>query len=903
MPALREAIASRCSRKDPGVTAENVLVTTGSQQALDLIGRVFIDAGDTVVVERPTYVGALQAWNTCSARYHSVELDGDGMRIDPLESATARAAKFIYTIPTFHNPTGAVMSGERRRGLVHLASWLGVPIVEDDPYGALRYDGEVVESLFVTDRQERRAAGDRAGNVLYLGTFSKLLAPGLRVGWVVGPAEVIAQLGQAKQSADLHTSAFAQLLALEMLKTGFLDDHVVRLRREYTVRRDAMLAAMSASFPASVNWTRPSGGLYVWATLPDHVDAADVLQYALSKKVAFVPGASFFPEGGGAASMRLNFTHASPDLIREGISRLGQVIGDMVHRARPVMAHAAPAATRRGTGADAIAATLAALGVRHVFGVGGANIEDLYLAVQKRRPEMMAVLDKHEHSAGTAADAYARVSRSLGVVMTTSGGGAANLVSALAESRASYVPVLAIVGEPPIPLQGRGAFQDTSGLGRSVDVRRVFAGVSVWCERARSAADLPVLVEAATRAALQHSAPAVLLVAKDLQQATVDFAADRQTDLRVQPPSAPEPEALHQASDLLRNASVVVIAGDEVARAGVQDDLRTLAVALNARVAVTPDARDAFDNLDPLFSGVAGAMGHEDAARAIAGADVYLLVGTRLPLVARQGHEAFLEAKPVISIAREAPFVVSRRAIHLTGSLGHVLRALRSELVDAARRTVAPTAPPARESSQVATSFGSEGILQAIERATPEDGVVLIDAGNTGAHAVHYLRSPRHGHWLVAMGMAGMGYTFGAAIGAAFSSGRRTLVLAGDGAFFMHGLEIHTAVQHQLPITYVIFNNKAHGMCLVRERLLLGQESGYNVFRDSQIGKGLAAIFPGLRASDCTSLQELEQALASAGDGPVVICAELPGIEIPPFVAFKAALAARTTAERGAPRT
>jgi acetolactate synthase-1/2/3 large subunit len=193
--------------------------------------------------------------------------------------------------------------------------------------------------------------------------------------------------------------------------------------------------------------------------------------------------------------------------------------------------------------------------------------------------------------------------------------------------------------------------------------------------------------------------------------------------------------------------------------------------------------------------------------------------------------------------------------------------------------------------------------LQTIERAIPEDGVVVIDAGNTGAHAVHYLRSPRHGHWLVAMGMAGMGYTFGAAIGAAFSSGRRTLVLAGDGAFFMHGLEIHTAVQHQLPITYVIFNNNAHGMCRVRERLLLGQESGYNVFGDSQIGEGLAAIFPGLRASDCSSLQEVEQALASAGDGPVVICADLPGIEIPPFAAFKAALAARTTTERGAPRT
>jgi len=183
-----------------------------------------------------------------------------------------------------------------------------------------------------------------------------------------------------------------------------------------------------------------------------------------------------------------------------------------------------------------------------------------------------------------------------------------------------------------------------------------------------------------------------------------------------------------------------------------------------------------------------------------------------------------------------------------------------------------------------------------VERTLPEGGVVLVDAGNTGAHAVHHVRAPRHGHWLVAMGMAGMGYTFGAAIGAAFATGKRTLVLAGDGAFFMHGLEIHTAIEHQLPITYVIFNNRAHGMCLLRERLLLGEEGGYNTFRESRIGAGLAAMFPDLSSSDCYTLTDVECALSRAAlvPGPSVVCACLPDVDVPPFAAFRSAISARS---------
>ena len=554
-----------------------------------------------------------------------------------------------------------------------------------------------------------------------------------------------------------------------------------------------------------------------------------------------------------------------------------------------------------GTGADAIVGALIRLGVRHAFGISGANIEDLWLGVQQRRPQITAVLSKHEHSAGTAADAYARLTGSLGVVMTTSGGGAMNLVPALAESRASRVPVLAIVGEPPADLQGRGAFQDTSRRG-DVDAQAVFRAVSTFCVRPTTVQGLSCLVEEAGRTALGEKAPAVVLVAKNLQQASCEPGAP---DAAVEPTamcrSAPDPAAISAAALVLRQHPVVIVAGDEVSRTDAQAEVAHLATILDAQVAVTPDARDAFDNGDPRFAGVVGAMGHASAAAALAKAEVCLLIGTRLPLLARQDHEEMLLKRTLVSIARAAPFLSSPHTMHIGGDVLVNVRALVRELDVAARDEIAEARTGLTVAGEDIHEYGSAAILQVIERALPVDAVVLVDAGNTGAHAVHGIRAPRHGRWLLAMGMAGMGYTFGGAIGAAFATGKRVVVLAGDGAFFMHGLEIHTAVEHQLPITYVIFDNRAHGMCLVRERLLLGEESGSNRFRQARIGAGLAAMFPGLDATDCESLPELERAIRRAvgQPGPALVCARLSEVEVPPFASLRHAFAARAAATSG----
>jgi len=321
---LREMIARHNARFSVQVTAENIMITSGSQQALDFIGRLFINRGDYVVVESPTYLGALQAWNAYGAQYISVPSDENGMIMDKLEEALRIGPKFIYILPNFQNPSGSTLSLERRKRLIILADQYGVPIVEDDPYGQLRYDGDHIPSVATLDSRYRNDNdGEYTGSVIYLSTFSKVLAPGLRLAWVIAPPQVIRKLVMAKQAADLHTSSFNQHVAYEVAKGGFLDEHVKVIRATYKERRDVMIEMMEEMFPPEVSWTKPLGGMFLWGKLPENVDAAEVLKVAIERKVAFVPGAAFHPNGGGANTMRINFSFSNPDNIREGITRLG----------------------------------------------------------------------------------------------------------------------------------------------------------------------------------------------------------------------------------------------------------------------------------------------------------------------------------------------------------------------------------------------------------------------------------------------------------------------------------------------------------------------------------------------------------------------------------------------------
>lgn len=330
---LREMIVRHSANYGIKITPENVLITSGSQQALDILGKILIDPGDRILVESPTYLAAIQAWKTYGAEFITVPMDNDGMNTDYLEEALRAGPKFIYVLPNFQNPTGVTLSLERRHKLIELADQYGVPIVEDDPYGQLRFEGEHLPSIVVLDSQFRdNSAPCYRGNVIYLSTFSKTLAPGIRLGWVIAPPEVIRKLVEAKQGSDLHTATFNQMVAYEVSRGGFLDRHIHLIRKVYGERRDLMLAAMDRFFPPEVDWTHPQGGLFLWGTLPTYIDASDLLKTCLERKVAFVPGEPFHADGGGKNTMRINFSNATHDEIQEGISRLGIAIGEKVGR-------------------------------------------------------------------------------------------------------------------------------------------------------------------------------------------------------------------------------------------------------------------------------------------------------------------------------------------------------------------------------------------------------------------------------------------------------------------------------------------------------------------------------------------------------------------------------------------
>lgn len=547
------------------------------------------------------------------------------------------------------------------------------------------------------------------------------------------------------------------------------------------------------------------------------------------------------------------------------------------------------------TAADYIVHSLERLGVRHAFGVGGANIEDLFDAV-RRAPALRPVLAKHEFSAATMADGAARVGTPLGVVMATSGGGALNLVPALAEAHASCVPVLALVGQPPTSLEGHGAFQDGSGRAGSIDGQRLFDSVSLHCRRVSVADDIPHALHEALAASLgERPGPSVLLLPKDVQRAALDTGAPAYGLLPSKGRRPPAEEEVEAAAAVLAQAgSVLVIAGDGVARHHARNELAALVERLDARVALAPDARDVYDNRDPRFVGLAGVMGDESLASLLSRVDACVVVGTRLPHLAHAGLEAGLARRPLVSVHFEPSFEQGSPRIDVLGHVKLGLRDLVARLPSRAPRALQAirpvpsedSAPPFLAGPRDAAALPFRDALRAIDAALPDDANVVVDAGNTGASAVHWLRAPARGRFVLALGMGGMGYGFGAGIGAAVANGRPTFVLAGDGAFFMHGLEVHTARQYGLPVTFILFDNAAHGMCVVRDNLYFGGDDPHNLFRPSDLAAGLGAMLPGVTVLPGRTADEIARSLRNRPAGPSVMSIPVDAREIPPFLPF-----------------
>ncbi|UCD13921.1 MAG: PLP-dependent aminotransferase family protein [Thermoplasmatales archaeon] len=320
---LREAIAERSRKDGIDCTADNIIITSGSQQALDTVGKLFLNPGDIPLVGLPTYLGGINAFRSYEANLVGIPLDEDGMIIDALEEKIKDLLKdnlfpkFVYVVPTFQNPAGVVMSESRRKKLIDIASEYDLIVVEDDPYGKLGYDIPHIKPLKAYDDEE---------NIIYMSTFSKILAPGFRLAWTIANEELTRKMIICKQALDLCTNTFTQFIANEFIKSGSLDLHIMKLCEMYKPKRDIMINAMESCFPDGCSCNKPQGGMFAWATLPEGIDTEIMFLDALKEKVAYVHGKAFCVDGGGGRSMRLNFSYSTNEQLEEGMRRLGVVI-------------------------------------------------------------------------------------------------------------------------------------------------------------------------------------------------------------------------------------------------------------------------------------------------------------------------------------------------------------------------------------------------------------------------------------------------------------------------------------------------------------------------------------------------------------------------------------------------
>lgn len=316
---LREAIAKRMEKVSVHITANDVLVTSGSQQGLDFAAKIFIDPGDVIIVEKPSYLGAINAFKAYEPKFIDIELEDDGMNMEELEGILENTEniKYIYVIPDFQNPSGKTWSLEKRKKLVELANKYDIIIIEDNPYGELRFEGELLPAIKHFDTE---------GRVVFFGTFSKIFCPGLRLGWVAASPEILNKFILVKQGADLQSSTISQIEVATFLENYDIEEHIEKIKETYLRRRNLMLKVMDDEFPKGVKYTRPQGGLFTWVELPDYINTRDLAVKALEKNVAFVPGGSFFANGGNEHCMRLNYSAMGDERIVEGMKRLAQVI-------------------------------------------------------------------------------------------------------------------------------------------------------------------------------------------------------------------------------------------------------------------------------------------------------------------------------------------------------------------------------------------------------------------------------------------------------------------------------------------------------------------------------------------------------------------------------------------------
>ena len=538
------------------------------------------------------------------------------------------------------------------------------------------------------------------------------------------------------------------------------------------------------------------------------------------------------------------------------------------------------------------------LGVQTIFGIGGANIENI--CQECASAEINLIIAKHEYSAATMAQGYFQRSGELGVVLTTSGGGAFNIIAPLLEAKAARIPLLCFVGQIPQELESRGGFQDSSGGPNGIDAEKIFAPISVYCQKIRNAGQVKDILEKAAEAAFINQGPAVVLLPKDIQtmeMVSFDGEIEGNRRLAISAPDSQSLNRLRQKAESMDQPPLIILGPDYLVE-HPRDLLDSFIAKTSARVAVTPDAKGAFEHDDPRFVGIVGVMGHSSAVAFLAKTSTCVVLGSNLPLMARFGLDPHLDGKTIISCNHLPSYLRHDRGSTITEVVGAIAPSL--ELLRDAVPEIIPTdfsrSIEFTGLDSVDTTFGSDqssllkmpDVIAIFEKYRSPDTDTFVDSGNTGAWFLHGLKTSGRGIFNVALEMGGMGHSFGAAIGSAAASGRQTHVIAGDGSFYMHGLEIHTAIEYDLPVVFFVFNNNGHGMCQTRENVFFKNVTRQNQFQPAWLGRGMKAMFPSLAAFDVITLGDWENALRQIEGSlkPAFISVNVSIDEMPPFWSF-----------------
>ncbi|BDD05204.1 aminotransferase class I/II-fold pyridoxal phosphate-dependent enzyme [Aureibacter tunicatorum] len=845
---LKEKLIERYYRQN---SIDNLIITNGGIGALDFVFRSHIQSGDIILIPDPGFppYEQLAKLHKAQAIKYKINLSSNDTLFD-WDSLNQQISyeTSILLINSPHNPTGKVLSETDRDHLDHLfLEYPKLTIIFDEVYRDLIFNGQKHINLY--EWRER---------VIFIGSFSKVFPiQGARIGWVLAPTESIEKIKPFMHNCIGAISSFGQEVAKKLLDSNISFSHF---------HDKNVSSAIKILDQYGLEYITPQGTFFIFINC--HAHSSQVCQELKKIGIEAIPGVAFGEHSHNYIRVSLSNTQEN---IEEGMHKICQYIKGQQDQHIFVK--------------DYIADFIAERGLKHIFGMSGANIEDLLFSI-KSKEETQVILAKNEYNACLMAmSAYLKTNQ-IQVVYTTSGGGFMNTIPIIAEAYTSRIPIVIISGQVPVHFEGKGGFQDTSGKGDSFDIVETTRPMTAYCKKIKDSSEIPNTLQEAFAISEIEKRPAVIFIPKNIFSAS--FIPTKLIKLN----EKKESEKTNDLSTLLKSINPLtnscLVAGEELRHTDSFEALQEDLEELNIPIIATSAAKGSFSNAHKNFKGLIGMMGHQTAEETILQSENIIFLGCELNAINTFGVSPLLEGKNIIIINEFPTFEINNlkaKSVHRIKM--NSLRFLK-EL-----KEIQPSSNLLIETQSITTekqdedSFTSENIIASINKTLKPKDDIFVDAGNTGAFCVHHLRSQGLGLFYISLGMGAMGNSIGAAIGASFfnSPSQRSYVFIGDGSFMIHGFEIHTAVEYQLPITFFIFNDNAHGMCTLREKVFNSEVTNINNFRTTTFGNGLRHIFQNVESFEISSIQELNNTLQLIENNNKVniLSLNIGRDEIPPF--------------------